>query len=802
MENVEQDTYSPRLSAFGSLTSAPRVLAANFRDFAQTGKLPVAEHESQDTDAINWRTVIDTCLEGVWIVDREGRTTFANQRMADMLGYAVSEMTGRSMYDFMDEAVKQEAARNMRRRRRGVSEHHEFRLKRKDGSDLWTIMAASPRFDAAGQFTGALAMVTDVSERRRTEDDLRGSKALYQSIVGILHEGIVFQDADGNIIACNAAAEKILDLRAEDMIGRTSSDPRWQAIREDGSPFPGDQHPAMVTLRTGRPCSDVLMGLKKADGAVTWIEINSQPMSPVGSAGTGVVTSFTDVTARKAAQDALKQSEHRFRTLATFAPVGIFLADALGSLVYMNNWYAEHTGYTIEQILDNKWWAYVHPEDRAATEDAYFSAVRSRRRHDSEFRGFSRDGRMVWFHGTIAPLDADGGSDAGFIGITMDITARKLAEAQLFERDQRLRTLAANIPGIVYQRVLHPDGTTSYPYISPAVSEIYGYSAEEIMADPSLFAAAVHPDSRAGFDSSLARSAATMGAWEWEGVVNPRQGGVKWIQIRGRPRHVDTGGIVWDGIILDVTKAKETEAQLLQVQRLDAVGMLTGGIAHDFNNIFTVILANSEGLLSGQTLNERDKQAAELIHAATERGASLTRQMLAFSRRQILQPVVVDLNPLVERMVQLLRRTLGDGIAIRTEFTADLWPTYADVTQLESAILNLGINARDAMANGGTLSIQTSKLLIEPEQARPGRVERPGEYVCLTISDTGAGMPPHVLERAVEPFFTTKGLGKGTGLGLSMVHGFVNQSGGFMKIASEPGRGTSISLCLPRHRSA
>lgn len=327
---------------------------------------------------LDWQRLIDTCREGVWIIDAEARTTFANRRMADMLGLTVEEMLGRSLYEFMDASARQEAERRFAERREGISELHEFRLRRKDGSDLWTNMAANPQYDEAGRFAGALAMVTDITERKRTEESLREGKALYESLATALREGIVLQDADGRILACNRAAERILELSADQMMGRTSADARWMAIHEDGSPFPGEEHPAMVTLRTGRPCWNVTMGLKKPDGRVTWIEINAQPLTPTAALRASVLTSFADVAERKAAELALRQSEERFRTLAMHAPVGIFLADAEGRMTYLNKWYADLTGYSLEKLLVDQWQLLVHPDDRAFVQNVFLSGVRHR----------------------------------------------------------------------------------------------------------------------------------------------------------------------------------------------------------------------------------------------------------------------------------------------------------------------------------------------------------------------------------------------------------------------------------------
>ena len=247
-------------------------------------------------------------------------------------------------------------------------------------------------------------------------------------------------------------------------------------------------------------------------------------------------------------------------------------------------------------------------------------------------------------------------------------------------------------------------------------------------------------------------------------------------------------------VVTDVTEQKKIEAQLAQVQRIESLGQLTGGIAHDFNNLLTSILLNADVLAS--VLDDQLRPLAEAVRMAAERGADLTRQLLAFGRRQMLEPRPTDLRELLTGMEALMRRTLGEHIRIEFRNAADLWFATVDPSQLEHAVLNLALNARDAMPNGGRLTIETANCVFDADQASPEI--KPGQYVMIAVGDTGVGMPPDALARAFEPFFTTKDVGKGTGLGLSMVYGFVKQSGGHARIQSEVGNGTVVRLYVPR----
>lgn len=262
-----------------------------------------------------------------------------------------------------------------------------------------------------------------------------------------------------------------------------------------------------------------------------------------------------------------------------------------------------------------------------------------------------------------------------------------------------------------------------------------------------------------------------------------------------RPRQ--QGKSIFVGIIHDLSDRKRTEAQLTQAQKMEAVGQLSGGIAHDFNNLLTVIIGNAELLGNHLTARPDLQQFSDSIIVAGERGAELTKRLLAFSRRQTLQPATIDVNALIEGMGKLLARALRDDVQVATSLATELLPAYADASQLESAILNLAINSQDAMPNGGLLTISTANSVLDQSYAATHQEVTPGSYVAIVVTDNGHGMPPEVRDRAFDPFFTTKDVGKGSGLGLSMVYGFVKQSNGHIAIYSEVGLGTAVRIYLP-----
>jgi PAS domain S-box-containing protein len=337
---------------------------------------------------------------------------------------------------------------------------------------------------------------------------------------------------------------------------------------------------------------------------------------------------------------------------------------------------------------------------------------------------------------------------------------------------------------------------------NPGAERIKGYTSDEILGRH--FSEFYTPEDRAaGLPQFALATAARVGKFEGEGWRVRRDGSQFWASVLIDAIIENNEVVGFAKITRDMTERRAMQEQLHQSQKMEAVGQLTGGVAHDFNNLLTVILGNLD-TLSQQIAPEqvRSRRAIDQAMRASERAANLTQQLLAFARRQPLAPKVVDVNQLVRRWLELIRRTLPESIVIRPVVAEDAGSIEADPNQLENALLNLVVNARDAMPNGGTLTVETARTTIQGQSLDNPFDLKPGDYVMICISDTGVGMSKEVLDRAFEPFFTTKPLGQGTGLGLSQVFGFVKQSGGNIKLYSRPGHGTTTKIYLPRMSDA
>jgi PAS domain S-box-containing protein len=458
-------------------------------------------------------------------------------------------------------------------------------------------------------------------------------------------------------------------------------------------------------------------------------------------------------------------------------------------------------GYSEQEIIGQHFSRFFTEEDRAAGKpmQALETAARLGRLEQEGWR-VRRDGTRFW---ALALLDAirDGeGRLVGFAKITRDMTERRAAVEALRQSEQRFRLL---IEGVVDYALFMLDPAGVVQNWNPGAERTKGYRAEEIVGQH-FSVLYTSEDRAAGVPERALRTAAETGRYESEGW-RVRRGGARFWASVVIDRILDEEGrlVGFAKITRDITERRELELakeQLYRAQKMETVGQLTGGVAHDFNNLLTAVIGSLSLVLRSVT-DARMKRLLETAMHAAERGAKLTSQLLAFSRRQTLQPQPSDLNELVGVFDALLRRASGETIAFETSFAPELWIADVDQAQFQSALLNLVVNARDAMPAGGSLVIETANAVVDaPKAAALGEIA-PGEYVVVSVRDTGSGMTEETRAKAIEPFFTTKEVGKGSGLGLSQVYGFVRQSNGQIEIESAPGEGTVVRLYLPRSSS-
>ena len=627
-----------------------------------------------------------------------------------------------------------------------------------------------------------------------------GRKEDFRSLFENATFGVVYQQTDGRIVAANRAAERILGLSGWDVVGRTSTDPVWQAIHEDGSPFPGETHPAMVSLRTGRPVASVVMGVwNPVSDSRVWILVNAVPeFQPGETTASSVFTVFEDITERKRAEAALQELAEQLSSIyETVADVVFQLAveeEGRYRFTSVNRAFLSATGLSHDQVVGKSVDEIIPGPSLAFVLEKYSEAIRGKRIVRWEEISDYPTGRLTG-EVSISPVFDATGKCTHLVGGVHDITARKAAEKHLAQMEGRYRGLLEAAPDAMV--VVNQGG--EIVLLNVQAEKQFGYSRDELVGQkvkniiPEGFAERLVADGTRSAADALAQQIG-MGI---ELSARRKDGSEFPIEIMLSPLE-STEGILVTAAIRDISGRKHLEAQLQQSRKLEAIGHLAGGIAHDFNNILAVILGYGE--LAQQQMGPEHparERIDEMVNAA-ERAAGLTRQLLAFSRQQVVQPKVLDLNTIVADTQKMLGRLIGEDVDVVIHTALGLGAVKADPGQIEQVILNLAVNARDAMPKGGRLTLETANVEFDEGYATAHPPATPGRYVLLAVSDTGIGMDEETKSRIFEPFFTTKPMGEGTGLGLATVYGIVKQSDGFIWVYTEPGRGTTFKIYLPR----
>ena len=544
---------------------------------------------------------------------------------------------------------------------------------------------------------------------------------------------------------------------------------------------------------------------------VMWLGGERPPLSVITVAGIMAVTglvlawrsnqrgSAVNATARRQGA-AVESARRELERLVTGLPVAVYQGNLApnGQFTrhYLTSSIVRVTGWTAEQIPTYPTYlALIPSEDRQMVEAHYGQTARDGEA-TTDYRLRRPDGSLGWFRQQtrVATLTADG---VDLIGTLSDITKKHELAEQVASNEARFRGFLVSSP----DALIITDRTGTIVMASQLVETVFGYKPAEIIGQrhgilvPTTQRVAHAGHLRDFFDAPEVRD---MGAGQ--ALMGQRKDGSEFpIEVRLSP-YRGPDGLFVIAAVRDITQRLRGQDQLRQAQKMEAVGELTGGVAHDFNNLLTTILGNAE--LLGLDARGTDAETTALITAirrAGERAALLTRQLLAFSRKQSLHPEVIDLNVLIVGMMDMLRQTLGGGILVKVAPASGLWSSLVDGNQFENAILNVAINARDAMPNGGRLLIETSNTILDDDDVAANADLSSGPFVLITVSDNGEGMTDEILRRVFEPFYTTKPIGQGTGLGLSQVYGFVNQSDGHLTISSHVGLGSSVKIYLPRH---
>ncbi len=651
-------------------------------------------------------------------------------------------------------------------------------------ADAFEAGARALLVDMGHDISFALDNFAREAERDRARRELEESQARLTKAQAISRMGFLDWDLRTNEIYWSDEVVRLFGLPP----GRN-----WQTIDSTTAlVHPDDRALVQEHLERavrGELTYDIEHRMMRSDGGVVWVHAQAELSRDVDGNPMHLLGTVVDVTALKEVEAALRKSEERLRAIIDAEPECVKLVDRGGAIRDMNAaGLAMLEARSLAEVTQRPLLDYVLPPYRAAFTALHRKVMNGGSgRLEFEVEGLKGGRRWLETHGV--PLRDENGAVTMLLGVTRDITERRRAEADL-----RVRSAALNAAA---DAVLIADPVGRIVWTNPAFTALTGYSPEDAAALDARALVTLGADAAEG-PREMWDTVARGETWRGDLTCRRKDASVYPAELAITPVKAPDGSVTHViAVIRDLTRQRQLEAQFLQSQRLETVGRLAGGIAHDFNNLITVINGTVQLMAMGR--DERDPMADDFraIREAGDRAASLVRQLLAFSRKQMMKPTIVDLNVQVDAAAPMLRRLLTEDVQLVLELDRQLHPVRADPAQIDQVLMNLAVNARDAMPDGGTLTIRTRNVPLESDAA--GSIgPPPGPYVVLEIADTGVGMDEETRDRMFEPFFTTKMIGRGTGLGLSTVYGIVKQSGGMVTASSAIGYGTTVSVFLPR----
>jgi two-component system, cell cycle sensor histidine kinase and response regulator CckA len=725
----------------------------------------------------HYESLIENSLVAVYLI-ADGKFVFVNGRLAEIFGYGREELIGKSALDLVAPESRELVAGRIAERLTGKVEsaHYEFVGLTRSG-ERRRIETFGTRVLLGG--TPAIqGTVIDVTERHEAVQALARSEERFRLLIESSLDVVTIIDAAGAIRYLSPSVERLLGYAPSELAGTSVFEIVAAAGREAA------QQALLETLNRPGAGPPLTFTVRRRDGEVRTVEAigNNRLADPeVG----GIVITIRDVTDRERAEEEIRKSERQYRMLFASSPQPMFIFDREHhAFLDVNEAALVHYGYAREEFLAMRIEQLRPAEDveiflrslAESTESLRFPGVWRHRKKNGELIEVEASHHDIEFAGRPARLV-----------LVHDVTEKRRSEQSV----HKLLQAVEQAENVVF--MTDPEGTITY--VNPAFQRLYGYSRDEAVGrNPRLLRSS--RQDRAFYESfwkTLLRDEVVRS----EIINRSKDGRLLTVETIVSPVHEPDGRrIGFIAVQHDVTRAKELERQFLQAQKMEAVGRLAGGVAHDFNNLLTAVIGYSDLLLAGTAEGPLRDGLVE-IRKAGERAASLTRQLLAFSRRQVLVPKVLDLNAVVADLEKMLRRLIGEDIVLLPELDPELAAIRADPGQIEQVLVNLIVNSRDAMPRGGTITIQTRNAVFDDHFLHSHEGAVAGAHVLLSVRDTGSGMDSETRSHIFEPFFTTKEKGKGTGLGLATVYGIVKQSGGYVWVESEPGRGAEFTVAFP-----
>ena len=667
----------------------------------------------------------------------------------------------------------------------------EFRIIDSQGKILWLSQRGIAEYDADGNALRMTGIIIDITERKQLEQNLRASEARFRALSENTIAGVTLCDESGELLYVNDAYLKIVgytraDFEQGKLNWRELTAPEFEsldrnAIRQARENGISEQYEKEYIRKDGKRVP-VLLGiaLSKIDG------------------GEHFISAILDITKRNRAEKELRESEENFRALTEATTHIVWTnVDDRGDEKFID-WWKGLTGQTDEESAGLGWTNVLHPDDKEPVTKEWVASVENKTVFNTVYRIRTISGEYRFYAIRGVPVFDAGGEFRQWIGAVSDITVRKRGEEKIQQSERRFRSLISAAAQIVW--TADANGLMQTAHLPSG--EPFPLEEETAVLE---WISRLHPEDKIGAIKELTKAVEQKTKFKSEYRLRHNDGIFHHYVSRGTPVYEKDGTICeWVGTLTDVSESKiaeeklrESEEQLRQGQRLESVGRLAGGIAHDFNNMLTAINGYSDLVLRRLSANDPLRPNIEEIKKAGERSAALTQQLLAFSRRQMLQPKILDINNIISDTAVMLERLIGEDVVLAAKLSS-ISRVEADPGQISQVILNLVVNSRDAMPDGGTITIETKDVCLDKENVKQYEWAEPGNFVLLKISDSGVGIDSETLRHIFEPFYTTKEIGKGTGLGLATVYGIVKQSGGHIWVSSDIGKGTTFEIYLPQ----
>nr|WP_200952141.1 PAS domain S-box protein [Rhizobium sp. Root482] len=762
----------------------------------------VAAEEALRESERQSRQIIDGAVDyAILSLDLEGRVLRWNEGARRIFGWSEEEVVGvhwDMLFTPEDRAANKPREAMDAARALGTAHHDRWHI-RKSGDWFWASGEISLIRDDDGNPAGLVKVLRDQTEQHLAQQALQKAEASLRRAQEAGKVGVFSLDIQTNLLTPTPEFCKIYGLSDAGAVEISAIE---ALVLDEDREIGSNER----TRSTGQSPLNVEYRIRRADNGQKRIiarrgefeyDTTGRPIRFVGV--------VQDVTDRRKMQRDLRDSEARFRALAQAIPNHVWTARLDGQLDWFNDRVYAYAGVSEGELDGERWTSMVHADDLTGAVHRWQAALASGQPYEAEFRLKRADGTYRWHIGRAVPSRDDSGRLVRWVGTNTDIEDQREMRAKLEVLNETLEQKVAERTAdrdrmwrLSTDIMLVANFDARITAVNPAWQTVLGWTEADLVG--CSFTALLHPEDKEATLAEVSKLSEGTKTLFFENRYQAKDGSYRTISWTAVP---DDAFI--HAVGRDVTEERaaaaahrKTELALQQAHKMEAIGNLTGGVAHDFNNLLQVVAGNLQLLVKDVAGNDKAERKISNALAGVNRGSKLASQLLAFGRRQALDPRVVNVGRLIREMDEMLRRTIGEGVEVETVVSGGLWNTLIDPMQIENAVLNLAINARDAMDGSGKLTIEAGNAYIDDAYVRQHQDVEAGQYVSLSVTDTGTGIPVELVERVFDPFFSTKPEGKGTGLGLSMVYGFVKQTGGHVKIYSEPGQGTTVKMYLPR----